>query len=97
MKQSAKPECFGEFEKVFPPGADGLREISPNCRRTCGKVNECLKEAVSTPEGMKMRAERYEASPKTSDGGILGFLERWSELKSMKTGRKKGLLSILKK
>ena len=75
----AKKECFGILDKVFPVGKKGLREIVPECFQ-CHERASCLKEALSTREGLEMREEildRAEAS------GMIGRLQRWSQKKEL--------------
>lgn len=85
MTSSDKPGCFGTFDKVFPMGKDGLRSVNPDCDE-CEFVHPCLKEGANSSAGLEMRAERMEAMDRTGSG-LLGFLNRWSELKSMRRGK----------
>ena len=96
MKNTARPDCYGELDKVFPMGEDMLRSVSEACQ-ACPSVHNCLKAAINTPEGLEMRASRmeeYGEKAPSSGGGVAGFFKRWSELKSLRTagggsGRKK--------
>jgi len=74
-----KKDCFGILDKVFPVGEKGLREIVPECYH-CPERVECLKAAISTKEGLEMRAEIL----KSADAeGIVGRLQRWSQKKAL--------------
>jgi hypothetical protein len=72
-------ECFGNLQRVFPLGALGLREVPPVCLECPHRV-ACLKAALCTPEGVRMRVEMVDrAAPK----GMMGRLERWSRKKEL--------------
>jgi hypothetical protein len=70
-------DCFGILDKVFPVGEQGLREIVPECFQ-CPERTLCLKAALSTEEGLEMRAEILD---RASAGGLMGRLQRWSQKK----------------
>jgi hypothetical protein len=78
MNSSQKP-CFGELEKVFPMGKNGLREVVPACFE-CAEKTPCLQAALQTKEGLGMRREILDRSPA---GGLLGRLRLWSERKDI--------------
>ena len=82
-KTDKKNECYGVLDTVFPMGPEGLREVAENCMK-CESVKECLKAASESPDGMEMKVRRMENNP-TRGGGVVGFLSRWSELKSMRS------------
>ncbi|MBF0530111.1 MAG: hypothetical protein HQK55_12735 [Deltaproteobacteria bacterium] len=77
------PACFGHLDQVFPMGADGLRAVSAECQ-DCQYSQPCLREALNTKEGARMRAERLESMNQHFGKGPLGFLRRWSELKALR-------------
>ena len=85
-----KKECFGILEKVFPLMDSGLREVPSGCFE-CPDHVLCLRKAISTKEGIGMRAERLDRTPAK---GFRGRLKRWSEKKElsrqMEEKRKKG-------
>ena len=78
-----KPPCFGHLDQVFPLGEDDLRSVSPGCR-DCALVQTCLKAASESEAGTEMMASRMAAMGHGSGQGVLGFLSRWSELKTMR-------------
>ena len=60
-------------------GQSGLREIVPNCFECPDRV-ACLKNAIATSEGLKMREEILErAVPR----GFVNRLQRWSRKKEL--------------
>jgi uncharacterized membrane protein YdjX (TVP38/TMEM64 family) len=77
---SLEPECLGQLEKVFPLGADGLRETPPECL-ACSRKTECLRRAVAGREGLAVEAERLERAYRA---GMVGFLGRWAKQKELK-------------
>ncbi|MEW5724035.1 MAG: hypothetical protein AB1896_13075 [Thermodesulfobacteriota bacterium] len=76
-----RPDCFGRLDQVFPLGEEGLRQVRPSCDG-CGLVKDCLAAAARSPEGVEMRARRTEAAQRDQGRGLIGFLNRWSELKA---------------
>jgi hypothetical protein len=74
-----KKECFGILDRVFPVGDKGLREVTPGCFQCTLRVS-CLKEALTTREGIEMRTEMLDRSPVS---GIFGRIRRWSERKEL--------------
>jgi len=83
-----RKDCYGFLDKVFPAGAGGMREVPPLCRE-CAERLECLKAALSTGEGIELRAR---AAERSGEKGIMGKLQRWSlkkELSRTKEERKK--------
>lgn len=81
-----KKDCYGVLDKVFPVGERGLREIVPECFH-CHERTSCLKFALSTEEGLEMRAEILD---RTAAGGLIGRLNRWSQKKEISRLMKKG-------
>ena len=86
-ESSPRPDCFGDWDRAFPEGEDGLRSVSPDCQG-CLAVKECLRAGSESGAGMESKARRLERYGPTG-GGVRGFLSRWSELKSLRTGQKK--------
>jgi hypothetical protein len=78
-----KPPCYGLLDQVFPLGDDDLRSVRPDCR-DCRLVQTCLKAASESEAGTEMLASRMAAMHHGSQQGLLGFLNRWSELKAMR-------------
>lgn len=74
------PECFGNLEKVFPMGKNGLRETPEDCFFHCPVKTRCLKQAIATKDGVKVEEELIERSTKA---GAMNFLERWSRKKQL--------------
>ncbi len=74
-----RPDCFADIGVVFPKRADGLRESPPQCLACEFKV-ECLKSALSTPEGAVV--ERGGLTGNSAVGRVVKRYRRWSALKS---------------
>lgn len=72
-------DCFGILYKVFPVGENGLRGIIPECFH-CPERTQCLKSALLTEEGLKMRAEILD---RAAAGGMIGRLKLWSQKKEL--------------
>jgi len=72
-------ECFGDLDKVFPPGEDGLRAVPSECLG-CEDRTQCLKEALNTPKGISLRMERL---AQAEEHGLVGKLKRWSRRKAL--------------
>ena len=85
QSDQARPACFGDMEKVFPLGADGLREVPPDCW-DCGQRVDCLKASVSSPGARQDMGEEMARREQDMTGGFSGFLRRWSRLKSQSRG-----------
>lgn len=71
--------CFGILDKVFPMGTEGLREVPGECFG-CEDRLQCLKTAINTEDGFKMRSNNLERIPA---GGLLGRIRRWSQKKEL--------------
>ena len=82
-----RPECFGDLDTVFPQGAGGLREVSPECW-SCPQRVECLRAAVAHPQGRQTLEREQARREQQHVGGLAGFLRRWSRLKTQQA--KKG-------
>lgn len=82
--KKAVPACFGDLEKVFPQGVDGLRH-SPETCLACTHKTECLRRAMQGEQGFKVREEKVDRAYKS---GMMGFLERWSKKKGLDTRKK---------
>lgn len=74
------PYCFGNLEKVFPMGKNGLRTTPESCL-VCYCKTECLKSALENPGGLKVKEEKVD---RAYASGMIGFLERWSQKKVLK-------------
>jgi hypothetical protein len=72
-------DCFGDLDKVFPMGTEGLREVPPICFE-CAKKKACLQTALTTKKGLALRSEIADRAPVK---GIVGRLKRWSEKKTL--------------
>jgi hypothetical protein len=60
-------------------GKGGLREVTKECFR-CPEGPRCLREALSTKEGLEMRAALLERG---EGGGLVGRVKRWSRKKEL--------------
>ena len=70
-------DCFGDLDRVFPMGKEGLREVPQNCF-DCNDKKTCLQKALTTKKGLDLKRELLERTPFT---GVVGWLKRWSEKK----------------
>ena len=82
---SKHPACFGVLEQVFPKCADGLRQTPERCMNCSYKVT-CLREAVSGPDGNRVREEVID---RAYGSGVISFFERWSKKKYFRSKLKK--------
>ncbi len=71
--------CFGDLDKVFPMGKEGLREIVQSCF-DCHKRKACLQAALDTKQGLEFRNELLDRIPVS---GLVGRFKRWSEKKEL--------------
>ncbi|OQY43454.1 MAG: hypothetical protein B6240_12395 [Desulfobacteraceae bacterium 4572_87] len=83
MLQNRK-DCYGILDNVFPMGNEGLREIVPECFK-CSDRKECLQTALETKQGFQLRSEVLDRS---SSGGLMGRLKRWSDKKALSRGER---------
>jgi hypothetical protein len=74
-----KRGCFGVLDLVFPVGQRGLREVAAGCR-TCPERTACLRTALSTKEGLALRAQVLD---RAAARGMVGRLQRWSRKKTL--------------
>ena len=72
-------KCFGDLDKVFPMGTEGLREVPQVCFM-CTEKKSCLQTALTTKKGLGLRNEVIDRAPVK---GIAGRLKRWSEKKTL--------------
>ncbi len=72
------PECFGNLEKVFPMGPNGLRQTPEDCFFHCPVKTKCLQQAMATKDGVQVEEEIIQRSTKA---GAMTFFERWSRKK----------------
>lgn len=80
-----KPACFGNLDKVFPMGKDGLRHTPDACLKCLSKT-PCLKNALNGPGGIEVHEEVLDRS---YHSGITGFWTRWSRKKALYKKRKR--------
>jgi hypothetical protein len=73
------PPCFGDLNKVFPLREDGFR-VSPEQCLQCRHKTQCLKTAIGEAGGYRVREEMIDRAYR---GGVIGFLQRWSQKKSI--------------
>ncbi len=71
------PDCFGQLDKVFPVGEEGLRTSPPECMK-CPHAKSCLQAAMGGLEGLKLQEEKVDH---TYEYGLIGKIERWSRKK----------------
>ena len=81
-----KKECFGILEKVFPVGENDLREIVPECFE-CPLRTSCLKTALDTEDGIKMKEKILD---RAATEGMVGRLRMWSEKKILNRQAEQG-------
>ncbi len=81
------PPCFGVLDTVFPKDENGFRNTPAACLR-CPQKIPCLKSAMNSPSGLKVREEMVD---RAYGSGMIGFLERWSEKKNLQRKMKRGL------
>ncbi|TWI71598.1 hypothetical protein LZ24_01865 [Desulfobotulus alkaliphilus] len=77
--EDQKPHCFGELDRVFPMGEEGLRE-SPEMCLACENKTACLRAALQGEKGWKAEEEKLD---RAYASGHLGFLGRWSRRKAL--------------
>lgn len=73
------PECYGNLEKVFPEGSDGLRQSPPLCM-ACVFKTECLRDAMAKGEGLEVQDKNVD---RAYESGMMGFFSRWSRKKEL--------------
>jgi len=74
-----RPSCFADLKIVFPLGPDGLRHTPRGCK-VCVYKTECLRSAMTRPQGLEVREEALERAYRA---GAIGFLDRWSRKKAL--------------
>ncbi len=79
MKDNNLPQCFGVLETVFPVGQDDLRSSPASCM-SCPHKTECLKSAIRTKEGFKVKDDFID---RAYESGMMRFMERWSKKKHL--------------
>ena len=72
------PSCYGDIETVFPKGKDGLRHSPESCF-DCGFKVDCLKQAMTSADGIRTKEELTDRAYRS---GLIGFFERWSKKKN---------------
>lgn len=76
-KNEIVSDCFGDLKTVFPKGENGLRSSPESCLE-CSHKTECLRSAIESDKGLKVREEHIDRAYRS---GTLSFLERWSQKK----------------
>lgn len=84
--QNPLPNCYGDLEKVFPMGSEGLRS-SPETCLSCMHKTRCLKTAMGRKSGIAVHEEMVD---RAYYSGMVGFLERWSRKKGLSVRKKTG-------
>ncbi len=80
-----QPACFGDLELVFPVGTDGLRHTPESCM-DCSEKTGCLKTAMESTGGIKVREEKLN---RAYESGRVGFWERWARKKGFWLDKKR--------
>ena len=83
-KEEERPYCFGNLDDVFPLGDDGLRHSPESCM-VCFCKTECLREAVTGPEGIQVKKEQVK---RAHSSGTISFVERWARKKALEKEKK---------
>lgn len=79
MGEKKTQPCFGVLDRVFPLGAEGLRESPVSCL-ACDEKTACLRAALEGSEGWKAAEEKVD---RAYASGHLGFFGRWSRRKAL--------------
>ncbi len=74
-----RPYCFGKLDIVFPMGDSGFRESPESCF-PCIYKTACLRQAMSSADGLKVRVEMVD---RAYNAGWMGRLKRWSSRKTL--------------
>jgi hypothetical protein len=74
-----KPDCFADLETVFPRRGDGLRVTPIPCLQ-CIHKTDCLRTAMQRKKGLAVREEMLDRAYRS---GVVGFLNRWSQKKTI--------------
>lgn len=75
---SNRPHCFGDLQRVFPAGSQGLRQVAAGCWDCTHRV-DCLRVAASGQGGETLVEEKHlRGDPE----GVVGFMRRWSRRKA---------------
>lgn len=74
-----KPYCFGRLDTVFPMGPNGFRESPESCF-PCNYKTACLRQAMNSEDGLKVRVEMVD---RAYNAGWMGKLKRWSQRKTL--------------
>ncbi len=73
-----QPDCFGQLERVFPMGDDGLR-CSPDDCMACEFKTPCLRAAMQTKARFVVQDEMVDRAYESRQ---IGFWRRWSRKKA---------------
>lgn len=74
-----RPYCYGKLDLVFPMGKNGFRESPESCF-PCIFKTACLRQAMSSRDGLKVRVEMVD---RAYEAGWMGKLKRWSSRKAL--------------
>ena len=74
-----RPDCFSDLETVFPRRSDGLRVTPITCLQ-CIHKTACLRAAMRQKKGLDVREEMLDRAYRS---GVVGFLNRWSQKKTI--------------
>lgn len=77
---AARPECFGDAERVCPKDGDGFFQPQVECVG-CDWVRRCLQAALEQAGLMRVTPESASA-----ECGMMRFLKRWSAKKRSAEG-----------
>lgn len=81
-----RPDCFADLETVFPRRSDGLRVTPVTCLQCVHKTG-CLRTAMQRKKGLAVREEMLDRAYRS---GVVGFLNRWSQKKTIHRLKQKG-------
>ena len=85
VKSDKFPPCYGDLQKVFPMGEEGLRQTPASCM-PCEYKTSCLRKAMTDKGGLTVREELVD---RAYASGMVGFFERWSRKKALNTLKQK--------
>jgi len=75
----SNPACFGELDRVFPKGEDGLRNSPAECM-ACELKTQCLRSAMQSKARFVVHEEMVD---RAYSSGRLSFWQRWSRKKAV--------------
>lgn len=80
-KEIQYPICFGVIDAVFPKDENGYRNTPESCFE-CKNKTQCLKKAMTRPDGLAVREEFID---RAYDSKMIGFFERWARKKAIRS------------